>query len=193
MSEAKRFDVHLVTDRFLIRTITLADASERWCQWTADPLAAIMLNARRQPLQLQELRDYIARFDQIDRIMVGLFDRHTGQHFGIIVGEFIDDRKRIMPSMLIGEPEYRDVGVMTEIRNSFGDFVFEHLPFDSAVASVLAHNDVIIKILESRGWKFLRRVTGEKRRANGEGFVDLLYYELPRETWYEYRGQSQPG
>ena len=70
---------------------TVEDASERWCAWTNDPLAAMMLNTRRQALDLEQLRRYIAGFDQIDRIMVGLFDRKTGLHFGIIIGEFIDE------------------------------------------------------------------------------------------------------
>ena len=87
----KRFDVDLLTDRFHIRSIKLEDVSERWCQWTADPLAALLLNAPRQPLDIAQLRAHVESIDQIDRIMVGIFDRATGQHVGVIAADFIDD------------------------------------------------------------------------------------------------------
>ena len=48
--------VHLETERFLFRTITLADASQRWCEWLQDPHTALMLNARRQIISLEQLR-----------------------------------------------------------------------------------------------------------------------------------------
>lgn len=187
----KRFDVDLLTDRFHIRSITPGDVSERWCQWTADPLAAFLLNAPRRPLDIAQLRAHVESIDQIDRILVGLFNRHTGLHVGVIAADFIDDRRRIMPSILIGEGEYRNVGVMTEIRDTFGDFAFDNLPFESAVASVLAHNEVMIKIMESRGWKFLRRLEREKKRADGRGYIDVLVYEFPREVWYEQKAQRK--
>ena len=187
----KRFDVDLLTDRFHIRSIKLEDVSERWCQWTADPLAALLLNAPRQPLDIAQLRAHVESIDQIDRIMVGIFDRATGQHVGVIAADFIDDRKRIMPSILIGEPEHRNIGVMTEIRDTFGDHAFDNLPFESAVATVLAHNEVMIKIMESRGWKFLRRLEREKKRVEGRGYIDVLVYEFPRAVWYEQKAQRK--
>lgn len=181
---------HIETERFLFRTLTPADASERWCQWLLDPHAALMLNAPRQRLTLEQLRAYIAGFDQIERLLCGLFERKTGQHFGIITGEYIDGGRRIMPSALIGEPEYRNIGALTELRDQLGPQLMAKLSFEAAVASVLAHNTIMISILEARGWKLIRRLRSEKKRADGQGFVDLLLYELRRETWFEQRKAS---
>jgi RimJ/RimL family protein N-acetyltransferase len=170
----------LESERFIFRTLTVADASERWCEWTADPHAALMLNAPRRRLDMAQLQAYIEGFDQIERIMVGLFDRKSGQHFGLFTGEYVDDRRRIMPSLLIGEPRFRHSGVLKEMRETLQTFILQNVPFESAVAPVLSHNEVMIRYLESQGWTLLRRLPGEKKRADGQGYLDVLLYELPR-------------
>jgi RimJ/RimL family protein N-acetyltransferase len=172
--------VHVETDRTLVRTLTVEDASQRWCEWTKDPVASLMLNARPKALELDELRAYIAGFDRIDRYIVGLFDKKNGKHFGIIVSEFMEPRK-LTPSLLIGEPEYRNTGVMTDLRDVVLDFALENQDFDAVVSTVLAHNTVMIEMLERRGAKPVRRILNAKRRRDGNGFYDLLVYETSRE------------
>jgi len=172
--------VHLETARVLVRTVTVEDASLRWCEWTKDPLASLMLNARPKALEIEQLRAYIAGFDQIDRFIIGLFDRKTGKHFGIIVAEFLEPRKAT-PSLLIGEPEYRNLGLMGEVREALAEFMLANIELDAVIHTVLPHNKPVIEMLERRGRKPVRRIQNAKRRRDGAGFYDLLVFETSRE------------
>jgi RimJ/RimL family protein N-acetyltransferase len=171
--------VFLENDRSLVRSLTVEDASQRWCDWTKDPVASLMLNAKPKALELDQLREYIGGFDQIDRYLLGLFDKQNGKHFGIIAAEFLEPRK-ITPSLLIGEPEYRSTGVITDLRRFMMEFTLTNIEFDAVVTTVLAHNTVVIGMMERQGRTPVRRILNAKRRRDGAGFYDLLVYEIPR-------------
>ena len=72
-------DIRLESERFLFRTLSAADASERWCQWLEDPVAVRMLNAKPQRLSLERLRAYIGSFDQRHKLLCGIFDKASGR------------------------------------------------------------------------------------------------------------------
>jgi len=175
------------SERFLIRPLTEADVSERWAGWLNDPIAAQMLNAKPRSMSLDELRDYVRKFDGRQRWLVGIFDRATGQHIGIGTGEVIDEGRRFIPSILIGEPEYRNVGIMSEILDTQGEHFLEKLGFEAIVSTVLAYNVIVIAFVEARGFKRVRTLTGYKKSARGGPDIDLLVYEFSRADWREYR------
>jgi RimJ/RimL family protein N-acetyltransferase len=175
------------TERFLFRPLTEADVSERWAQWLNDPIAAQMLNARPRSMTLDELRAYVWGFDGRNRWLVGIFHRTTGQHIGIGTGELVEFGRKFIPSILIGEPEFRNMGMLTDILDSMGEHYFETLGFAAAVATVLAYNKVVIHFLESRGFKLVRTLPGHKKSARGGPAIDLLVYEFSRAEWRNYR------
>ena len=183
-------NVFVENDRSFVRSLTVHDASERWCEWTKDPVASLMLNAKPEALELEQLREYIKGFDQIDRYLVGLFDKANGRHFGIIAAEFLEPRK-ITPSLLIGEPEYRNTGVITDLRRFMLEFTLANLEFEAVVTTVLAHNTVVIGMMERQGRTPVRRILNAKRRRDGAGFYDLLVYEIPRTALVQQLAELQ--
>lgn len=185
-------DVEFQTDRLTFRRLTEADVSERWAGWLNDPVAARMLNARPRSFSQDELRDYVRKFDGRQRWLLGIFDRGSGRHIGIATGEVIENGTKFIPSILIGEPEYRNLGTLTEILDNQGDHFFEHLGFEATVATVLAHNTPVIAFLESRGFRRVRVMPGHKKSAQGGPDIDLLVYEFSRADWREYRKKSMP-
>lgn len=178
-----RITVDLETDRFRVRSLDVADAAPRWAEWLNDPHAALMLNARPRRLQPAELQAYIRSFDHIGNLLLGIFVKETGQLIGFGTAEIVDGGHKVIPTILIGEPEFRNFGVVTEIRNVVARHFFEVLEFDAAVASVLAHNTIVIQLIEARGWVLKQRMPKAKKSTSGEGYHDLLIYELSRETW----------
>lgn len=181
--ERKPFSARLETPRFMVRTVTPADAHARWCAWLDDPEAAAMLNAPRRVLSLTQLQSYIGRHDQVRRLIVGLYDRSSGVQIGFATGEFSQDGRYVMPSILIGEPAFRHIGAITEILATLRNFFFENLAFEAVIAHVLPHNAPVIALLTARGWTFLERLPNEKKRADGDGHYDMLVYAFTRETW----------
>ena len=45
-----RIKVYLESDKYLVRNVTIADASDRWGSWMADPEVSSMLNAPAKAL-----------------------------------------------------------------------------------------------------------------------------------------------
>jgi RimJ/RimL family protein N-acetyltransferase len=156
-------------------------------------VAAQMLNAKPKTFTLDELRQYVRKFDGRQRWLVGIFDRRNGRHIGIGTGEVIDEGRRFIPSLLIGESEYRNHGMLTEILDTQGEHFLEKLGFEAVVATVLAYNAIVIGFLESRGFKLVRTLPGYKKSARGGPDIDLLVYEFSRADWRDYRNRKLAG
>ncbi len=186
-----RMGIRMETERFLVRTLTEADVNERWAGWLNDPVATMMLNARPRHFTLDELRRYVRGFDQIERLLVGVFDRASGRHIGLAIGEYLPGRRKLRPSLLIGEPEFRSVGVLHDLERVAMELQFDGLQLDAIVANVLAHNAVAIAFSESRGWKLTQRLVGAKRSTRTGEAIDILVYEYSREMWEQRRRQEE--
>lgn len=184
-----RFEVRLESENFIVRTATLEDVNERWAGWLNDPIAAMMLNAKPRSFTLDELRDYVRSFDQFNRILAVVLDRKTGQHIGISILEFLPGRRKVRPSVLIGEPEFRSMGLLHEMVQIAYEIYFDGFKIDAVVSNVLAHNEIAIAFNESRGWKMMQRLVGAKKSARTGEPIDILVYEFTREMWLA-KGQS---
>jgi RimJ/RimL family protein N-acetyltransferase len=170
--------------RYLFRTLKEEDASERWAAWPADPEAADLLNAPRRALTKAEIVDYIRSFDQHSRLLLGVFDQEAGRHIGIITVAIDRAASRGLGNILIGEPEYRNFGVLTTIRKPLGDFLFETLGLQTMVGSVLAHNRVVLDWLRKEGWTLERTLKGHIQSQSGDKMLDVCLLSYPREAWY---------
>jgi len=178
-----RLWLQLESETFLVRTATVDDVSERWADWLNDPVATLMLNAKPRSFTPEELRQYVLSFDNVDRILACIFHRGSGRHIGIAIGEFLEGRRKARPSVLIGEPEFRSMGLLHEMELVAYELYFEALKVDAIVSNVLAYNEIAIAFNESRGWQLVRRVPGAKRSARTGEPIDLLVYEFTREMW----------
>lgn len=181
-----KIHIDLDSERFKVRSLDIADATPRWGEWLNDPHASLMLNARPRRLEPAELQAYINKFDQISNLLLGVFVKDSGQLIGFGTVEIVDGGHKVLPTVLIGEPEFRNFGVMSELRDTVAVHFFEVLGFDGALASVLEHNTIIIHALQARGWTLKQRLPKHKKSATGEGFHDLLIFEITRETWRRY-------
>jgi RimJ/RimL family protein N-acetyltransferase len=188
-----RLDLDFVSENFALRTLTPADASRRWAEWLNDPIAARMLNTRPRSLSDQELRDYIASFDQIERLLFGIFDRASGQHIGIATATVVAEGRRIQPSVLIGEPTFRHLGAVSELASAVREHFLIDLGFEAAVATVLSHNAPIIGFLEQRGWVQTERLPRAKKNATTGDVYDVLVYEFTRETLLRQKQEAARG
>lgn len=186
-----RLELALISESFLVRTATLADVSERWAGWLNDPIAAMMLNARPRSFTLDELRDYVRSFDNVNRLLTCIVDRKSGGHIGIAIGEFLPGRRKARPSVLIGEPEFRHMGLLNEMEWIAYELYFEALKVDAIVSNVLAHNAAAIAFNESRGWKLTQRLVGAKRSARTGEPLDVLVYEFTRDMWEARKSSGQ--
>jgi hypothetical protein len=65
--------VWLDCGKYLLRTVTVEDATDRWAKWMADPEASLMLNAAPRAMTKSDIVAYIKGFDQRTKILIGIF------------------------------------------------------------------------------------------------------------------------
>jgi RimJ/RimL family protein N-acetyltransferase len=182
--DVRPIHVHFETDRFILRTALPQDASTRWAEWLADPVTAHMINLPPRQLSVEQLRERIASFDQYDNLLLGIFLLRGHRQIGAVRMRFIDGRKRVVPGVLIGEPEWRNAGVLQEIANATGTYFFETFGLQGIVAQVPPHNSFMRKYLEDREWRLVDSLPESGPAMPGSG-GQLLAYELPRAVWLD--------
>ncbi len=186
--------IRLDCGNYLVRTVTVEDASERWGSWMADPDASHMLNAPPRQMKKSDIASYIETFDQRSRVLLGIFEKESWKHLGIIRCDIDYERSRCLVNLLIGEPEYRNKGVTREITAATEHNTFVTLGLKTMVAMALSHNQPIINYLLTRGW-ILEQTVPRHVKSHADGtMLDVCFFTLSREAWLarEQSKQSAP-
>jgi RimJ/RimL family protein N-acetyltransferase len=185
--------VRLDCGKYLVRSVTPDDASERWASWMTDPEASAMLNAPAQVMKKSDIVAYIAGFDQRSRLLLGIFEKATGKLLGFLRIDIDHGSGRFLVSMLIGEPEYRNRGVTNDITVPFRDYFFETLGLTTMLATALSHNRPIIHYLLKSGWVLDQRLARHvKSQADGT-MLDLCFFSLTRDAWRDWKKKNPDG
>jgi RimJ/RimL family protein N-acetyltransferase len=175
---------------YLMRTVTVDDASDRWGRWLADPVAASMLNLAPKSLTKAEIRDYVTAFDQRTHILLGIFAGSSGQLVGITRVDIDPKLGRFLVSMLIGEPDYRHKGVSKAVTRAFRDYFFETLGLKTLLATVLAHNQPMINYFLKSGCHLDKTIERQiKSRADGS-MLGMCYFSLTRDAWRKWKSAN---
>ena len=201
MTETEKFPKQTIRwdcGDYVMRTVTVDDASDRWGRWLTDPVATRMLNVRPKVHTKAELVSYVASFDQRTRILLGTFKKDSGLHLGITKVDIDEKLGHARISGLIGEPDYRRKGVSKTTRRPFRDYFFETLGLKMLLARPLSHNQPSINFLITSGYHFDKRAPRTVKSLFDNTMLDLLYFSLSREAWRAWKmrnvlfGQSNP-
>ena len=179
--------VRLDCGKYIVRTITIEDASDRWASWMADPEASYMLNAPAKAMSKNDIVAYIEGFDQRSRLLLGIFEKATGKHLGFLRIDIDHAPGRFLVSMLIGEADYRNKGVTNEITVPFRDYFYETLGLKVMLATALSHNRPIIHYLLKSGWVLDRTIERHVKSHSDDRMLDLCFFSLTREAWRDWK------
>jgi RimJ/RimL family protein N-acetyltransferase len=172
---------------YVLRTITVGDATDRWAHWMEDAEASEMLNAPRRAMTKEELVDYIRSFDQRTKILIGIFEKKSGLLLGFLRNDVNFETRQFLVAMIIGEPAYRNSGVTMAVTVPFRDYFFGELGMEAMLATALAHNKPIIHYLYATGWTLDRTVPDAVKARTGEGTFDLCYFSQTAEGWRAWK------
>ena len=172
---------------YVLRTITVGDATDRWAHWMEDAEASEMLNAPRRAMTKEELVDYIRSFDQRTKILIGIFEKKSGLLLGFLRNDVNFETRQFLVAMIIGEPAYRNSGVTMAVTVPFRDYFFGELGMEAMLATALAHNKPIIHYLYATGWTLDRTVPNAVKAHSGEGMFDLCYFSQTAEGWRAWK------
>jgi RimJ/RimL family protein N-acetyltransferase len=182
--------IEIHSENYLVRTVTVDDSSDRWGEWMADPGVTQMMNMPVRHWTKSDVADYIRQFDQQTRLLLGTFAKRTSGHIGIVTIELRPAPGEFLVTMLVGEPDYRNKGVATEITRPFRDYVFETLGLTTMRAAVLANNAVIQHYMRRTGCKLDGTGKGYARSRSDGGRLDLCLYSLTRDEWRAWKARN---
>jgi RimJ/RimL family protein N-acetyltransferase len=185
--------VSLDCGKWLVRSVTADDASERWAGWLTDPNASHFLNAPPKAMKLSDLVSYIKSFDQKSRLLLGIVEKASDKLIGFLRADIDHPQKRFLISVLIGEPDFRNKGVMFDITGPLQVYFFETLGMQTILATALARNRAIIHYLLATGWKRDKAHTSQVKSHADGAMLDLYYFSMTRDTVRAWRKADVPG
>jgi RimJ/RimL family protein N-acetyltransferase len=184
--------IAIETERFLLRDLDPADASERACAWLADPIKARMINAVPRAMTLGQMRDYISDHDRIRGHLLGVFDKATGALLGLWAVHIDWEESEFQLSVLIGERTPTAVNARAETQRELLKYFFETRGLATLRCTVLAANDAIgAKVFAAAGIE--PEHVSYKPGATKEEFVELRHYRVARDTWRALAARAATG
>ena len=173
--------------RYFARTIRRDDASERWAKWLNDPWAVEALNLPRRTLTKDDIVGYIKRSDQRTQLMLGIFERGTRVHVGIIRIDLDYAAGEALVNAIIGEPRHRNRGATTDAFVATLDFLFDTEGMARVRASVLARNNLTLQYLLKMGWELDEAAAGKIKSSADGSMLDVKSVVWTRESYRAFR------
>jgi ribosomal-protein-alanine N-acetyltransferase len=183
--------IDIATARYRLRSLAPADASARFLAWIADPNVMGPLNMPARNLTQPEILAYITGFDRKRRHLLGLFDKTSAAHIGIVIIEISEQHRLAKIAYLIGDKAYRGNGAMRECLTAVIAHVFNRLGIEKITAHVEIVNTASINVLEALGLRREGTMRGEIRSFRDGARLDQYFYGLLKSDWAGSAGQSQ--
>jgi RimJ/RimL family protein N-acetyltransferase len=182
----RKIEVWFQSGRYFARTIKREDASARWASWLADPQTAHVLNAPARQLQKSDLAQYIKGFDQRSRLLIGIFERGTRLHVGIIRLDIDYAAKNALVNAVIGETEHGNKGATVDVFVPLLDYLFDKVGLEKVSASILQRNHVTLRFLRKLGWQIDEAKTRFKSNSDGTT-LDACFVSYTREAYRAFK------
>ena len=181
-------EIKIESGKYLIRSLTIEDASERLAAWFSDPNVHHALNARARSWSKDEVVNYIKEFNQMSKLLLGIFEKRSALPIGIFTILINQKTGQGLINILIGDADYRNKGMRTrgllvDIGVPFYDYIFQSLELTELLASALARNKIIINMLVNHGWKLDQTLKGHQKSNSDGSMLDVCLYSLTRHSW----------
>jgi len=150
--------VIIPTERFILRSLTAADATQRYANWFDDPDLASHINAARSPHEVSDLRHYIIdKLRNPSVLFLGIFLRGDNLHIGNLKFEPVDIRERhAVSGIMIGDRHWRGKGVAKETLEASAIWLNTVLGIEELALGVTHDNIAAQRAYLKAGFKFER-------------------------------------
>lgn len=178
------------TPNLRVRTLTIADASDRFATWFSQGEVRSALNLPAQDKTKADIVAYIKTFDQRSNLLLGFFDRANDLLVGLFTIQIDWQIERYLVNTVVGEAAYRSKGVMLEMTLPFREHFFETLGLKVMTATALATNKAIIAYLVKTGWTLNQTLKGHMKSHADGTMIDLHLYSITREAWRAWKAAN---
>lgn len=183
--------VALQTERFLVRSLTTADVSDRWSGWSADADVMGPLNVPTRRMSKEDLARYIARFDNDNGYMIGVFAKTMSLHIGFFMIETNKMHATAAFNLVIGDKQYWGKGVVNEVRAALLDDFFENRGAEKAFGTPLARNFPAVFNYKAQGWRLEGVLKGQCKSISDGSRLDQYHFGMLRDEWRARKGKQR--
>lgn len=180
--------ITLQTERFIVRSLTPADVSDRWSGWSADPDVMGPLNVPTRRMSKEDLARYIARFDNDNGYMIGVFAKTMSLHIGFFMIEANKMHATAAFNLVIGDKQYWGKGVVNEVRAALLDEFFEQRGVEKAYGTPLARNFPAVFNYKAQGWRLEGVLKGQCKSITDGSRLDQYHFGMLRDEWRARKG-----
>ena len=182
--------VVLQTARFELRSMKPSDASERWLGWARDPEVMAPINSPVRQMTRDDLAGYIAGSDNINRYLIGVFDKTSRVQIGFFMIE-VDSAHRVATfNVIIGEKAWWGKGVVNEARAALLDHFFDERRIEKACGQPLARNFPAVFNYKAQGWRHEGTLRGQRLSVSDGSRLDQYQFGLLRSEWRASRAKA---
>ncbi len=145
------FHVEISTHRFTLKSLYLADVTQRYADWLSDSSINQFISSR---LSLEDLQRYVLeRTNRDDVLFLGIFNKVDGLHIGNIKYEPINTLQQYaIMGILIGDSEWRGKGVAGEVILASADWLHKNKSINHFVLGVSKTNSAAIRAYQKIGF-----------------------------------------
>jgi RimJ/RimL family protein N-acetyltransferase len=173
--------IRLETANYVLRTLEVADITERACAWFADPTKVQMINAPARAMSFDAFKDYIESHDRVTGHALGIFEKPELRLVGIWSAYIDWELREFQLNVMVGERLSNPSGAYFETDRALQDHMFETLNLETLRCSCLARNTRMVTRMEVAGLKPER--IDYAPSANREAFEAIHHYRVPKHLW----------
>jgi RimJ/RimL family protein N-acetyltransferase len=174
--------VTLASERYGLRSLTAADVTQRYLDWTADPELMQPLNRPAHGIPRDQLVQYVTSFDNRLRYHLGVFSKASNDHVGVYTIELDSHNRLARINVLIGDRAHWGVDIILETRAAVLDFLFDTLGVEKVWGNPLARNVGALYNYQAQGFRCEGILKAHIRSPEGER-LDQYLFALLSEEW----------
>jgi RimJ/RimL family protein N-acetyltransferase len=165
----------IITKRFVLRPLTIKDATPRYSSWFDESASQEFIQASSSAHGVEELRDYIReRLQREDVLFLGIFTRKGAEHIGNIKFEPVDtEKKYAIMGIMIGDPAWRGKGVAAEVIAQSSRWLNQKAGIEQIVLGVDSENHAAVRAYKKAGF---REEKSDKVSVDGVSVISMVLH-----------------
>lgn len=168
--------------RFLLRSLTPADATPTYVSWWNDAEIQAGLNFPARGWGREQAEKHIGSFNNETKFHIGIFDKATGRMIGFFAA-FLDFRNRTAKTnVVIGDRDFWGQQVVQEVRGEMLKFLFGIAGMEKVKGEIQGRNYPSIFNYKSMGFTCEGVLRSDIVACQG-GRTDVFMFGLLREEW----------
>jgi RimJ/RimL family protein N-acetyltransferase len=183
MSQPLGRPVSTHSERFIIRSLTPNDVSERWCNWSGDPDIMTPLNMPVRKSTREGLVKYVQQQNNDRNYLIGIFAKSMGQHIGFFQIDVNKLHRTAGFNVVIGDKQYWGKNAVNETRAAILTEFFERRGLEKAWGQPLARNFPMIFNYKQQGWKLEGILRGQCLSVVDGSRIDQYQFGMLRDDW----------